>query len=569
MGRIPEFRRRNIQQFQDTNAIEQKLAMGRQVDRALVAGVQLNRAMEKADADNWIAKNYSTYQADVEELRAQHRQEKKDNPSGSWSDLDEKLSSKEKEFLAQAPNSYAQEQFKIGTHRIRENERGNNTQWEATQVTLNTQVNASKHVDQRSVDAYRSANPAIASSFANEDDPALVNLKKYARPDVYQKTVMALKSNTAVSSFEGMIDNGNIDGAESLLKSKKFDDDLGRGGIQRVQRRIDRERSFLRAESNRLEKLKTKDGYAYLSRIGDTEGFAMLDPQSLVGEDDVQIKNFFNQRLDYIEKARSKHGIKLPVFHPQEKEFLAQSLERLDPRLGTTIMSKLSSGIGEKQYNDMASSIFEKRPAMGVAMAIVNDNPTAANESLHILKGQKLIKNEATNIDEKSKKEIRDAYNEKLIGLIDDPEARDQAFDAVFASTVSKMYETNAQDSDKIVEQTLNNMMGTPVTINGNKTLPHKLKSGEYASEEWMEDMMDDLSTEKMRKVFGDVPRMVGGEPINESEWGTGLLDSGKYKPQAVQMDGKRVYTLVNERGENAVNEKGDMFIMDLSKVES
>lgn len=571
MGRIPEFKRRNIRQFQDTNAIEAKLAMGRQIDRALTTGFNAYHQIQRADANDWTAKNLASYQADAQAVREQHRQEFQGNPADSWSNLDGKLRELDQQYLSEAPNSYAESAFKRNTDILKERERGSNTLWEGQQITLNTQNTAREHVETQAMNAYRSADPSTIDALVTEDTPAMQNLKTYARPDVYAKTVAALKNNAAMSAFEGMIDKGDIGGAESLLSSKKFDDSLGVNGVVSVQRKIDREKAFQAREANQLTKLKTKDPYGYMVKIGDTQGLEMLDPSNLVGAEDAPIKEYFKQRLDYIDSANSKHGVKLPLFHNQEKEFLSNSIQKLDPRQGTMVMSKLSTGMGEKHYNELSASIFEKNPAMGVAMSVVNDSDEGAYEALHILKGQKLLKNEATNIDEQSIRTVREVYNSHLAGLIEDPEARDMTFEAVKAASVSKMFDKNISPdkAGEVVKETLNNLIGEPAEINGFKTLPHRMKNGKYASQDWMEDSLDKLSSAKMMEKFGDVPRTIDGNPIDEDEWQTGMFDSSSYHPVMVNVEGKRKYKLVNARGENAVDSKGNMFLIDFSKVES
>jgi hypothetical protein len=100
--------------------------------------------------------------------------------------------------------------------------------------------------------------------------------------------------------------------------------------------------------------------------------------------------------------------------------------------------------------------------------------------------------------------------------------------------------------------------MGPVIEIGGQNALSFRGKSGKFLDEDDVDDLMSELTDDKVMRIQGDVPRTLTGEPMNLKK------SKGRLSLKSV---GDGAYFLYRD-GEPTFDSKRRPFVLDLKGFE-
>lgn len=365
-----------------------------------------------------------------------------------------------------------------------------------------------------------------------------------------EKQVTSASKAIVSNRVQRLINEKDLDGARTLINDPTIQEHLGADGIQRAINTIERKEQLALNRAVKLQKLKGTNPWKFIANV-DSEEIPPLDLSN-----PSNLPDTLDDRIDYVNRKKEEHGIlDLPVLTDQEQEVLLKTFDNVSPDNGSQIMNQLTANLTDEGQDLISEQIFKKRPTLGVAIAVADEDP---NLSQALLNGEKVRKQKLIQMP--SDNDLIAEVNDRIGQAIQQPGLRNAAHEAVrsiYADQVFRDNDNSGVIQSDIVEQALDRLFGPVIEINDAEVIGFRKVDGQFIDEDEFEDLFEDLSEGQLRSSLGDVPRDVAGEP----------LPLGDLKDEAnlvVIGNGQYIIQLFTEF---AVDKDGQPYILDMKKL--
>lgn len=258
--------------------------------------------------------------------------------------------------------------------------------------------------------------------------------------------------------------------------------------------------------------LKYKDPWSYVSKVGDSAAVKPID----LGQNAAQS---FKDRMEAITDLNQKHGINLPFVSDREAQAISEKIMSMPPAQAVEQMSNLDSSVSDDLFKaKFGQAVFKQEPAMASAMMMAADAPMDARKIMGGLNKLREVDGKAA-IRPPSTADTERAFDAYLGNAIEDPAARRGMRQAVVAHMVQSMFENNRADFDQLDESAFRSsahaVLGPQIRLNGRSSLSFRGKDGAFVEEDEFMDLIGAMTDSDIEAIQKDVPRTMGGEPIN------------------------------------------------------
>lgn len=211
-----------------------------------------------------------------------------------------------------------------------------------------------------------------------------------------------------------------------------------------------------------------------------------------------------------IARVRELEGFDLPLIVPNEIDQLKTMYETGKPQQVATVLTSLGENLDLDGKRALSQAIALKEPMLAAAM---NQPPDVA---MGILAGAKAHGDVTAD-------KVRISVNEKLSGLVFDSETNESFHGAVYA--YYKQLSLQAGDTAKEVnpgrlEKAIEDVVGKPVSISpkmgspDSRILSYRDDSGEYVSENKLEDILGSVTDPMLTGLNGELPYASDGDKV-------------------------------------------------------
>ena len=560
MGRIPEYQRSSFANTVQTSMISNAAPEAQMIGAIANAGLEIAQKQQRIQNETYMAKKSIELESRSEEVLREWQKTHEADPIGKEDDLRGRLSRVRDELLADAPTGMAQEEFGLVADRYYARVQSQATRWQDEQLKTNTATTAQEGLESLQVKMLRSPGPQNFDLLLQEGEMVLNPLREAAGSAVADEARKRYSQSLSYTMFEGLVEKNNLGAAQQLLGSQKYDEHLGADGIQKVQKLIEIKREQNNSLQNKLNDLKTKNPWEYYMHQGGVANPIAFNPSE--DPSGGMLRDSILKRQMIVEDARAKLGIDLPMFTPQETDGLIKQLSRAGTRETVSFLSFYDKNITDSQKTVIAQQVFQKEPAIGIALSISNDAPEDAQR---VISGVKLMRTDKTKLTsvytpKPGNKDLDATFDTYLGNATEDAEFRRQLKHAATAH-----YTSMALNSDKVIsnfdpelfQESIAAVSAPVVDINGRRAFSFRAKDGRFVDPDDLQDFVEDLSDEAIERVHKDVPRDASGRPINVQNAG----DRVQYIPD---QHGKYIITF---DGRVTLNQKGEPFVVNLKDI--
>jgi len=573
MARVPEFQRRRLASSvvgvpgQDTSG--QIIAQGvGQLGQSVAQFGQQELAKERErtlrkqrinDA-TWTSAQSAEYDFRSTQVFNNFQNEFKDDPLDKQDILRDRLTALGQQLGDNAPSDEAKASFQRMIDTSVGNILSQSVRWEDQQFASVAAMRSEQTAETLNTSALRAASEASIPDLFNQVETSVMSNAELLSSEAMAQQERTMKQGVVNNTIDGMLQQGNIEQAEALLNSKKYDDVLGSDSIKSAQGRINRFKSQQASLQKKLNKLRKDKPWEFVVASGINEGLAPIDFQG-------DLSDTITQRQLFIDRVKTDHNLGLPLLMPQEVDMLQNFFESSSEPEVAGFLSRFKTSLTNDQALTVSQQLFEKNKASGAALGVADDDAKTAQ---NVLRGVNLIANKA--LVTPSDREMQEEFFSKLDRAVRSPEVRGVMFEGVKALYAQKAFSegitTGVLDTD-LLEESMNELVGPVVYEDRNLFRADRLgtlsfrdpDTGQFLESDEFDDVMDDLTFEQVQKTHGDVPRNVNGESIP-------LEDIQKLGELVVVGDGLYhiIFNLDNSR-QFAVDSKGNPFVLDLRQI--
>lgn len=345
--------------------------------------------------------------------------------------------------------------------------------------------------------------------------------------------------------------------AQKLLDKGGFDKYLDPDAKNQLNNQIKAEIESRQVQYLKTLALKEKDPWQFVAKTGKMEGFKPLDLENNPADS-------FNQRALFIKDQNEKNGIDLPFVSPREAEHYSKALMQMPTDQAVTVLKNLDTNVADEYKAKFAMQIFKDEPSLAAAVMVAGDSPMVAQK---ILNGMTLLRkgDGGKAIQPPSEDAIQTSFDAYAGSAIVDPGARKAAREAINAHMVQSMVEKGQSDFKGFTEQdfmaSAEAVMGPTVQMGKMESVSFRGKTGEFLDRNEFLDLFYGLNDKKIEAVQGDVPRTMGGEPLN--------MDKAKRR-MTLQSAGDGLYYMFmdGDRTKPAWGKDKKPFILNLRLIE-
>ena len=504
MGSIPEFKRSPIR----SSVIASNIGQAGQVAKA-VAGlggvlVSVAQAQQRVQDQSYVTSKSIELEDGGAGVFNQWQQDNQNDPLGKIPDLQSSLSDFKQTLLEDAPSDSARVTMDRVFGSFAKRLGRNASRWENKQLIQNAGAAAEDSINRIKISAFRNPSQAVLDASILKIDAVTAPLIEITDAKIHREANLRGKRQVVLSSFDGMVSNNDLKIATALINSRKYDEILGVEGVQKINDSIARRERTLKNLRKKTVQDKFKNPWKFLDEAGES-----IDDQPL--DFTTNITNSFEKRLAFRNEMEAKHQMKVPLFREEEINQFMFNFEKGNIQVQTALLSNLSTNLPDDTFDDFAQEVFKKNAAIGVALSLADQDPQTSKD---LIAGSKIIKSGTFPIPSK---DIKATINAELEGAIQQQEVRAQLMDsilALYAQTAFSQNEDPEVDLEDRTKSVMNRILGPIVEINGAKTLSFRDDEGNFLDEDEFEDFFEDLTTEKIQKTHGDVPRDVNKNPI-------------------------------------------------------
>jgi hypothetical protein len=296
-------------------------------------------------------------------------------------------------------------------------------------------------------------------------------------------------------------------------------------------------------------KMLSSDPWSYYSAHGITRAPEMIQNLS----DPEQVQAALAQRKADIAVIRNMEGFTLPILTKHEMDQIKAVATNGRPEESAGVITALSQSLDLEQQRAIAQAISTDAPIMAAAMA--QDEKTARD----ILAGQ-VIKGDVPAT------KVREKVNEKISGMVFDPEANEGLHSAIYAVYKQRSLQagdTSKEPDDDRVEKVIEDVIGKPVSFSLRSFGPSSdvftfKDGGEYLSAGELKKTFKSLTDERLKAINGMLPVTSDGIEVGAEE----LLGKAKFVTAG---DGK--YIPVYEGLGVVTHQDGRPYVIDARKL--
>lgn len=205
----------------------------------------------------------------------------------------------------------------------------------------------------------------------------------------------------------------------------------------------------------------------------------------------------------------------LPLLTKSEIEQLKQAYETAPPQQAAAMITSVGQNLNGPERQALARAIAAKSPMAAAALSLEPD------KALRLVMGSR-AKGEVTEA------KVREAANERLKGLVLEPEANETLHDAVYAyykQLALEKGDVTKEVSDDLLKKAIEEVAGPVVTVDTklglggeSKVLSFRGDDGEWADEDRMEDIFGGLTDELLTGVYGALPVASDGNTVGADD---------------------------------------------------
>lgn len=520
MGKLPEYQTNySIRPPQDTGAMDRVATrlQGQNAIGGAIAGAgktvqgiedayfEANLAETKLKTRQYINEKDTEFRRYFNEYSTIIEKQFADNPDGAIPSLQAEYDRKTKEMMKDAPNGSAKILFNENASKLMNGYISAARDWGIKKKISNFEQTNNDAAAMRATEVYRNPNPKALSGALAEVDVIADSFALTHDPTLVEKFKNNYRKNVTVGMFRGLLDGQNIKQAEALLKSKKYDEDLGADTISALQKEINRAKKARVAKQKDYSMLKITNPHSFFQKIG--EKFSPMNPTD---------SQSVGVRLSEIEEKSKKYGIDprgVSIFTPIERAYFDKTLSLSSPEEAQQIAWSMRS-LPEDQFSKIARELSVNNPKMGVLMKLAQDGTAADQQTaIEILSGAQLM--EKSVYDKQStvvlpKDNDMELSLDKIMGGLGlGPLATRGLKQSMKALYAKEARDTGKNDGkwesqdDATMRKIFEKKFGSPFEWRGQKFLAEKRADGSYIAPERMSYILKNITNDVLEKTHG------------------------------------------------------------------
>lgn len=254
----------------------------------------------------------------------------------------------------------------------------------------------------------------------------------------------------------------------------------------------------------------------------------------------------------------------LPLLTGGEIDQLKELYEKGTPQQASAAISSIGQAMNQQERRALMQIVAPKSPALGVALSVEPEVSKA------IMIGSK-AKGEVPEA------KVRQAVNEKIGGMVFDPEANEALHDAI--NSYYKKLALDAGDvakevDEKRLESAIEAVMGKQVSISpgrmssylpafaseSSKVFTYKDENGQFVDENRLEDILGGINDDLLKQLNGSLPYTSDGSYVTTED----ILGAGQFRNF-----GDGVYTVNFPGLGGLIGKDGRPYTIDARKLEA
>lgn len=522
MGRLPEYKRKPVVQFQpdpsaslkanELNAMAGAAAAVGDIGRAITAA-EIRKTQIQNDNYNRQAGNSLVNGMNETEARLQKKYAGQIKPEKILDELQQEYNKQKNNLLKTSPNGRAAEIFNNGADRLFNKYKDANRQWADRRLVINTKNIAEDGLDLLVVEQYEKQDPNLLKEALNSVGTYTAPLEGTIMPELKHDMERDYKSNMTESMLRGMIDSNKPWKAEKILKSGEFNDALDPKALPRIKSMIHTKKQFLKAEQRRMEALKRSNPYLYLQRIG----------ESVTPIDFASPEKGIRDRVELVKKHPD---LNLQFFREGEVNQLNNIFTQAPIDQQSAIMENYVQ-LPPDVYQAVGTQLFNVNPAASASLGLYREGSVEAqNVAQKIQQGYKLTKkNPQTgkpSVPVPKKTEVYSHVQQRVSGITNNPNHIAAMSEAVYNKYVFDRHDAG-EPTDKVdssaIRKTIRSIIGNDIELSGgSKVLSIRDKNGKFVSGDRIKFLHNTLSNETLKKSMGSEPFFINPEPTSKKD---------------------------------------------------
>lgn len=260
-----------------------------------------------------------------------------------------------------------------------------------------------------------------------------------------------------------------------------------------------------------------------------------LDLQTLAqGADNPEVANILNERTTQARALSEYFGQPISPLTPAETKQTAQVVENADPEVGAQVLGAITGNLGFAQAQQLADTLGNESPTIGVAAL---QSPDAPEVSREILQGRKIDTNSVKVDRNNIRRILDDTAGQALQASPASRAAFSDAALAIYKQRAVSSGNTDSFDSDlfkRSVRLVLNGRQsadgtvdGGPVQINGVETLPPRAGVTQSETETVFQKLKDPARAKSVVQEFANgVPGVISRDGTLQQQSSDVLADA-------------------------------------------
>lgn len=254
MPRIPEYtttviRERAVADTFDMGAISRAGEMFSGASQAFGVASDIALKFERANEATAVNEAVIAKQRENIDYLEQVKQQRQGNPSNAAADVEKDLKKRDQEIAETLPSRRAKQAFMNSASRINLQEYGNMVNWENTRKAQIYAGRIQNAISDNNILMLRAGREGLPiDDYLRNVDATTVAATGVFAPEKLTQINQSGRAEGLSYYLQGVAER-NPSEAKRLLDSKKYDDDLGAGGLQQLYRVVDAEQKRVQAQA--------------------------------------------------------------------------------------------------------------------------------------------------------------------------------------------------------------------------------------------------------------------------------------------------------------------------------
>lgn len=548
MAKIPEFRRAPVRDLSDGGRISRSQQIGRAASN-LGGNIQdMGFRIMNVEAQNYANEKGIEMKKEFAQIQQEWAQENQENPTGATKQLEQKLEESRDRYLKDSPNMFGKKRVNDMFNQMKGSYSQAGIKWERETLVRNTGAKAKQNIDSIRLEAYERG---ISNLDVNlkELEPIAEPLKSITDKVIYDETLIRGRQSVALAAFESEIDNGNVELAEQMLKSKKYNESLGADGVERITKRIGQRRKTSKESMAKLDKLRLTKPYVFLEKSG-----VQVDDVNVL--DSANLANSLEKRFIEKEQLAQQYATEIPILKENEMLQIQTFTDNGNVEERVQFLQQLRDSTPSQYLGEMTRQLFDKQPAKAMALNLSIEKPEVSRE---IIQGDDLLRSGQYRVNQN---EFSLTVQEYLGNAIENPDAIRQISEGAKSLYAKRASEAGKTDYDgNIAEDAIENIIGPTPEINDRKTISFMDKNNNYLDGDDLEELIENINPDFLKKNDMEQAVMGNGNPVDWDD----VADDGQLVAVG---DGKYNIVMPTNNGDSTlVNQSGGAFVLDLKRA--